>query len=82
MTRFLPALSFQELKQQYTIIIVTHNATGITGVRYDGLFNVEPTEKGGRMGYLVLRQDRENFSNSPAASNAEYERTLRLIKQR
>ncbi len=44
----------QDLKQQYTIVIVTHNMQQASRVSdMTAFFNVEPTEKGGRIGYLV-----------------------------
>ncbi|MEB3182244.1 MAG: phosphate ABC transporter ATP-binding protein PstB [Nostocaceae cyanobacterium] len=43
-----------ELKDKYTIVIVTHNMQQASRVSdMTAFFNVEPTTKGGRMGYLV-----------------------------
>lgn len=55
-----------ELKEQYTIIIVTHNMQQASRVSdMTAFFNVEPTEKGGRMGYLVEYDRTENIFQSP-----------------
>lgn len=55
-----------ELKEQYTIIIVTHNMQQASRVSdMTAFFNVEPTEKGGRMGYLVEYDKTEVIFQSP-----------------
>jgi phosphate transport system ATP-binding protein len=55
-----------ELKQQYTIVIVTHNMQQASRVAdMTAFFNVEPTEKGGRMGYLVEYDRTEAIFQSP-----------------
>ena len=55
-----------ELKNQYTIIIVTHNMQQASRVSdMTAFFNVEPTEKGGRMGYLVEYDRTEAIFQSP-----------------
>ncbi len=55
-----------ELKQQYTIVIVTHNMQQASRVSdMTAFFNVEPTEKGGRMGYLVEYDRTEVIFQSP-----------------
>lgn len=55
-----------ELKAQYTIIIVTHNMQQASRVSdMTAFFNVEPTEKGGRMGYLVEYDRTEMIFQSP-----------------
>lgn len=55
-----------ELKNQYTIIIVTHNMQQASRVSdMTAFFNVEPTEKGGRMGYLVEYDRTEMIFQSP-----------------
>lgn len=55
-----------ELKEQYTIIIVTHNMQQASRVSdMTAFFNVEPTEKGGRMGYLVEYNRTEMIFQSP-----------------
>jgi phosphate transport system ATP-binding protein len=56
----------QELKQQYTIIIVTHNMQQASRVSdMTAFFNVEPTEKGSRMGYLVEYDKTEVIFQTP-----------------
>jgi len=64
----------QELKQQYTIIIVTHNMQQASRVSdMTAFFNVEPTEKGGRMGYLVEFDKTEViFQNPQEKATQEY----------
>jgi phosphate transport system ATP-binding protein len=43
-----------ELKERYTIIIVTHNMQQATRVAdLTAFYNAEPTDKGGKIGYLV-----------------------------
>ena len=55
-----------ELKQQYTIVIVTHNMQQASRVSdMTAFFNVEPTEKGGRMGYLLEYDRTEVIFQSP-----------------
>ena len=55
-----------ELKEQYTIIIVTHNMQQASRVSdMTAFFNVEPTEKGDRMGYLVEYDRTEMIFQSP-----------------
>ena len=54
-----------ELKEQYTILIVTHNMQQASRVSdMTAFFNVQTTEKGGRSGYLV-----------------EYDRTERIFQE-
>lgn len=63
----------QELKEQYTIIIVTHNMQQASRVSdLTAFFNVT-TEKGGRTGYLV-EYDRTElvFNNPQEKSTKEY----------
>lgn len=56
----------QDLKEQYTIVIVTHNMQQASRVSdLTAFFNVEPTEKGGRMGYLVECDRTELIFQSP-----------------
>jgi phosphate transport system ATP-binding protein len=56
----------QDLKQQYTIVIVTHNMQQASRVSdMTAFFNVEPTEKGGRIGYLVEYDKTEAIFQSP-----------------
>jgi phosphate transport system ATP-binding protein len=63
-----------ELKEQYTIIIVTHNMQQASRVSdMTAFFNVEPTEKGGRIGYLVEYDRTEAIFQSPKEeSTREY----------
>ena len=63
-----------ELKKQYTIIIVTHNMQQATRVAdRTAFFNAQPTEKGGKIGYLVEYDDTEViFSNPKEQSTQEY----------
>lgn len=57
----------QELKEQYTIVIVTHNMQQASRVSdMTGFFNVEPTAKGGRIGYLVEYDETQVIFQSPA----------------
>lgn len=64
----------QELKQQYTIVIVTHNMQQASRVSdMTAFFNVEPTAKGGRMGYLVEHDNTEViFQNPQEISTQQY----------
>ncbi|NJN86880.1 MAG: phosphate ABC transporter ATP-binding protein [Leptolyngbyaceae cyanobacterium SL_7_1] len=56
----------QELKERYTIIIVTHNMQQATRVSdMTAFFNAEPTEKGGKQGYLVEYAPTQTIFNSP-----------------
>lgn len=56
----------QELKDQYTIIIVTHNMQQASRVSdMTAFFNVQPTDKGGRQGYLVEYDKTEAIFQSP-----------------
>ncbi|MCL1471717.1 phosphate ABC transporter ATP-binding protein PstB [Argonema antarcticum] len=63
-----------ELKEQYTIVIVTHNMQQASRVSdMTAFFNVEPTDKGGRMGYLVEYDRTEVIFQSPKEeSTREY----------
>ncbi|GFE70498.1 phosphate ABC transporter ATPase subunit [Chroococcus sp. FPU101] len=55
-----------ELKEKYTIIIVTHNMQQATRVAdYTAFFNAEPTPKGGKIGYLVEYDRTEVIFGSP-----------------
>lgn len=55
-----------QLKEQYTIVIVTHNMQQASRVSdMTAFFNVEPTEKGGRIGYLVEYDRTEVIFQSP-----------------
>ena len=56
----------QELKQKYTIVIVTHNMQQASRVSdMTAFFNVEPTDKGGRMVYLVEYDNTEVIFQNP-----------------
>jgi phosphate transport system ATP-binding protein len=63
-----------ELKEQYTIVIVTHNMQQATRVAdKTAFFNVQPTDKGGRQGYLVEFDNTEVIFNDPKQeSTKEY----------
>ena len=56
----------QELKEQYTIVIVTHNMQQATRASdMTGFFNVQTTEGGKRMGHLVEFDKTEVIFQSP-----------------
>jgi phosphate transport system ATP-binding protein len=56
----------QELKSQYTIIIVTHNMQQAARVSdTTAFFNAQATETGSKMGYLVEYNLTENIFNNP-----------------
>ncbi|AKG22090.1 phosphate ABC transporter ATP-binding protein PstB [Calothrix sp. 336/3] len=63
-----------ELKEQYTIIIVTHNMQQASRVSdMTAFFNVQASEKGGRTGYLVEFDRTENiFQNPQQEATKEY----------
>ncbi len=55
-----------ELKQKYTIIIVTHNMQQATRVAdITGFFNAEVTDKGSKVGYLAEFDRTENIFGNP-----------------
>ncbi|OKH24093.1 phosphate ABC transporter ATP-binding protein [Hydrococcus rivularis NIES-593] len=55
-----------ELKQQYTIIIVTHNMQQASRVSdYTAFYNAEATPKGGKVGYLVEYNRTETIFQNP-----------------
>lgn len=55
-----------ELKQKFTIVIVTHNMQQASRVAdYTAFFNAEASEGGSRFGYLVEYDRTENIFNSP-----------------
>ncbi|MCU0536007.1 MAG: phosphate ABC transporter ATP-binding protein PstB [Hydrococcus sp. Prado102] len=64
----------QELKEKYTIIIVTHNMQQATRVAdYTAFYNAEATEKGNKVGYLVEYDRTENiFSNPREQATKDY----------
>lgn len=56
-----------ELKQQYTIIIVTHNMQQASRVSaLTAFFNAEATDRGGKVGYLVEYNKTEVIFQNPA----------------
>lgn len=56
-----------ELKQQYTIVIVTHNMQQASRVSdYTAFFNAEATTRGGKVGYLVEYDRTEVIFQNPA----------------
>ena len=62
----------QELKQQYTIVIVTHNMQQASRVSdFTAFFNAEATEKGGKVGYLVEYNRTEVIFQSPAQQSTQ-----------
>ena len=55
-----------ELKQKYSIVIVTHNMQQATRVAdMTAFFNAKATEKGGKQGYLVEYDETENIFQNP-----------------
>ena len=55
-----------QLKEQYTIVIVTHNMQQATRVAdMTAFFNAKETEKGGKQGYLVEYDQTENIFQNP-----------------
>ncbi|WP_366918654.1 phosphate ABC transporter ATP-binding protein PstB [Acaryochloris sp. IP29b_bin.148] len=56
----------QELKEQYTIVIVTHNMQQASRVSdKTAFFNAEATEQGGKLGYLVEYNDTVTIFTNP-----------------
>jgi phosphate transport system ATP-binding protein len=56
-----------ELKQKYTIVIVTHNMQQASRVSdLTAFFNAEPTPQGGKVGYLVEYDRTEVIFQNPA----------------
>jgi phosphate transport system ATP-binding protein len=61
-----------ELKLQYTIVIVTHNMQQASRVSdMTAFFNVEPTEKGGRIGYLVEYDETQIIFHNPSKESTQ-----------
>ncbi|HEY9645293.1 MAG TPA: phosphate ABC transporter ATP-binding protein PstB [Chroococcidiopsis sp.] len=57
----------QDLKERYTIIIVTHNMQQASRVSdMTAFYNAEATEAGGKMGYLVEYAPTQTIFNNPA----------------
>ncbi|MBW4652042.1 MAG: phosphate ABC transporter ATP-binding protein [Kaiparowitsia implicata GSE-PSE-MK54-09C] len=62
----------QELKQKYTIIIVTHNMQQAARVSdYTAFFNAQETEKGSKQGYLVEYAPTEVIFKNPAQQSTQ-----------
>ena len=63
-----------ELKEHYTIVIVTHNMQQASRVSdMTAFFNVQTSDKGGRTGYLVEYDRTENiFQNPQQEATKEY----------
>ncbi|PZV08476.1 MAG: phosphate ABC transporter ATP-binding protein [Leptolyngbya sp.] len=58
--------TMQQLKQDYTIIIVTHNMQQASRVSdRTAFYNAEATDKGGKVGYLVEYDHTEVMFNNP-----------------
>lgn len=54
------------MKEQYSIVIVTHNMQQATRVAdMTAFFNAKETDKGGKQGYLVEYDQTENIFQSP-----------------
>ena len=64
----------KELKEQFTVVIVTHNMQQASRVSdMTGFFNVQTGEKGGRTGYLVEYDRTEKiFQNPEQQDTKEY----------
>lgn len=59
--------TMQQLKQDYTIIIVTHNMQQASRVSdRTAFYNAEATDKGGKVGYLVEYDHTEVMFNNPS----------------
>jgi phosphate transport system ATP-binding protein len=57
----------QELKERYTIVIVTHNMQQASrSSDYTAFYNAEATDKGGKVGYLVEYSETQHIFQSPA----------------
>ncbi|MCG9892045.1 MAG: phosphate ABC transporter ATP-binding protein PstB [Thermosynechococcaceae cyanobacterium MS004] len=55
-----------ELKKQYTIVIVTHNMQQASRISdKTAFFNVQATERGGKQGYMVEFDDTVNIFTNP-----------------
>jgi phosphate transport system ATP-binding protein len=58
--------TMQQLKQDYTIIIVTHNMQQASRVSdRTAFFNAEATDQGGKVGFLVEYDKTEVIFNQP-----------------
>jgi phosphate transport system ATP-binding protein len=57
----------QELKERYTIVIVTHNMQQASrSSDYTAFYNAEATDKGGKVGYLVEYAETQQIFQNPA----------------
>jgi phosphate transport system ATP-binding protein len=55
-----------ELKERYTIVIVTHNMQQATRVAdYTAFYNAQPLEQGGKVGLLVEYDRTETIFGNP-----------------
>ncbi|NEO87903.1 MAG: phosphate ABC transporter ATP-binding protein [Spirulina sp. SIO3F2] len=62
----------QELKQQYTIVIVTHNMQQASRVSdRTAFYNAEPTASGGKVGYLVEYDRTEIIFQNPSQEKTQ-----------
>lgn len=56
----------QDLKEKYSIVIVTHNMQQATRIAdYTAFFNAKESDKGNRYGYLVEYEKTEKLFNNP-----------------
>ncbi len=61
-----------ELKQDYTLVIVTHNMQQASRVSdMTAFFNVQPTDKGGRVGYLVEYDETQVIFHNPIQKSTQ-----------
>lgn len=61
-----------ELKQHYTIVIVTHNMQQASRISdMTAFFNVEATETGGRIGYLVEYDETQVIFHNPSKESTQ-----------
>ena len=62
----------QELKQKYTIVIVTHNMQQASRTSdYTAFYNAKATDQGGKMGYLVEYDRTEVIFQQPAQQSTQ-----------
>ena len=62
--------TMKQLKEDYTIIIVTHNMQQASRVSdRTAFYNAEATDRGGKVGYLVKYDLTETISNAPKEKN-------------
>lgn len=61
-----------ELKQQYTIVIVTHNMHQASRVSdLTAFYNAEATQKGNKVGYLVEYDETTKIFHNPARQETQ-----------